>query len=186
MKAVVAAFNQEKALVGAFSVITNLRMELFEPVVWSARVWVQLQGQCQAQQQLSAKIRVYRRSGRCAAVLLLPATLEQQRCCQGFWNILKRWQETLKIAGRDLVCSVSGQTEHREEDFRISGKRSDICWLLLFRGILRVCFCSAGITQLGELRPGLWSTGNMKQIFNLHSNSKLSFCLLTIFNNVYR
>ena len=30
MKAVVAAFNQEKALVGAFSVITNLRMEIFE------------------------------------------------------------------------------------------------------------------------------------------------------------
>ena len=30
MKAVVAAFNQEKALVGTFSVITNLRMELFE------------------------------------------------------------------------------------------------------------------------------------------------------------
>ena len=30
MKAVVAAFNQEKALVGAFSVITNLRMDHFE------------------------------------------------------------------------------------------------------------------------------------------------------------
>ena len=30
MKAVVAAFNQEKALVEAFSVITNLRMQLFE------------------------------------------------------------------------------------------------------------------------------------------------------------
>ena len=30
MKAVVAAFNQEKVVVGAFSVITNLRMELFE------------------------------------------------------------------------------------------------------------------------------------------------------------
>ena len=30
MKAVVVAFNQEKALVGAFSVITNLRMDLFE------------------------------------------------------------------------------------------------------------------------------------------------------------
>ena len=29
MKAIVAAFNQEKALVGAFSVIVNLRMELF-------------------------------------------------------------------------------------------------------------------------------------------------------------
>ena len=33
MKAVVAAFNQEKALLGAFSVITNLRMELFEALV---------------------------------------------------------------------------------------------------------------------------------------------------------
>ena len=30
MKAVVAAFNQEKALVGALYVITNLRMDLFE------------------------------------------------------------------------------------------------------------------------------------------------------------
>ena len=30
MKAVVAAFNQEKALVGAFSVITNVWMELFQ------------------------------------------------------------------------------------------------------------------------------------------------------------
>ena len=33
MKAVVAAFNQEKALVGAFSVVTNLRMELFEALI---------------------------------------------------------------------------------------------------------------------------------------------------------
>ena len=33
MKAVVAAFNQEKALVGAFCVITNFRMELFEALV---------------------------------------------------------------------------------------------------------------------------------------------------------
>ena len=37
MKAVVAAFNQEKALVGAFSVITNLRMELFEALADSER-----------------------------------------------------------------------------------------------------------------------------------------------------
>ena len=35
MKAVVAAFNQEKALLGAFSVITNLRMELFQALVES-------------------------------------------------------------------------------------------------------------------------------------------------------
>ena len=35
MKAVVAAFNQEKALVGAFSVIMNPRMEIFEALVTS-------------------------------------------------------------------------------------------------------------------------------------------------------
>ena len=33
MKVVVAAFNQEKALIGAFSVITNLRMELFQALI---------------------------------------------------------------------------------------------------------------------------------------------------------
>ena len=33
MKAVVAAFNQEKALVGAFSVIMNPRMDFFEALV---------------------------------------------------------------------------------------------------------------------------------------------------------
>ena len=33
MKAVVAAFNQEKALVGAFSVIMNLRMQFFEALL---------------------------------------------------------------------------------------------------------------------------------------------------------
>ena len=37
MKAVVAAFNQEKALVGAFSVITNLRMKLFQALLARAR-----------------------------------------------------------------------------------------------------------------------------------------------------
>ena len=35
MKVVVAAFNQEKALVGAFSVITNLRMDLFEALIFT-------------------------------------------------------------------------------------------------------------------------------------------------------
>ena len=35
MKAVVAAFSQEKALVGAFSVITNLRIELFQALACS-------------------------------------------------------------------------------------------------------------------------------------------------------
>ena len=55
MKAVVAAFNQEKALVGAFSVITNLRMELFEalpdqlaPQLLLQRVEVRRDGHLQA------------------------------------------------------------------------------------------------------------------------------------------
>ena len=37
VKALVGAFNQEKALVGAFSVITNLRMELFEALLVTLR-----------------------------------------------------------------------------------------------------------------------------------------------------
>ena len=37
MKAVVAAFNQEKALVGAFSVSTNLRMDFFEALLGNLR-----------------------------------------------------------------------------------------------------------------------------------------------------
>ena len=40
MKAVVAAFNQEKALVGAISVITNLRMELYEAIEYN--IWSEL------------------------------------------------------------------------------------------------------------------------------------------------
>ena len=42
MKAVVAAFNQEKALVGAFSVITNLRIELFQALVVMMMVMMQV------------------------------------------------------------------------------------------------------------------------------------------------
>ena len=37
VKAVVAVFNQETALEGAFSVITNLRMDLFEALVGTSR-----------------------------------------------------------------------------------------------------------------------------------------------------
>ena len=39
MKGVVAAFNQEKGLVEAFSVITNLRMELFEALLRTVPPW---------------------------------------------------------------------------------------------------------------------------------------------------
>ena len=46
MKAVVAAFNQEKALVGAFSVITNIRMELFEALGWLVDSLCWREGRC--------------------------------------------------------------------------------------------------------------------------------------------
>ena len=39
VKVVVAIFNQEKALVGALSVITNLRMQLFEALLSSEPRW---------------------------------------------------------------------------------------------------------------------------------------------------
>ena len=41
MKVVVGAFNQEKALVGAFSVIVNLRMDLFEALLTIRGILVQ-------------------------------------------------------------------------------------------------------------------------------------------------
>ena len=48
MEAVVAAFNQEKALVGAFSMITNLQMDLFEALIVSVMTeklyWHQVPG----------------------------------------------------------------------------------------------------------------------------------------------
>ena len=50
MKAVVAAFNQEKALVGAFSVITNFWMDLFEALC-SIERWPAPQLQAPAQGQ---------------------------------------------------------------------------------------------------------------------------------------
>ena len=59
MKAVVAAFNQEKALVGAFSVITNLRMELFEALLAtdSTQAWELAEGLNALQQpQLSPAV----------------------------------------------------------------------------------------------------------------------------------
>ena len=47
MKAVVAAFNQEKALVGAFSVITNLRMDFFEALTAMSTMLMPLRpGRC--------------------------------------------------------------------------------------------------------------------------------------------
>ena len=56
MKAVVAAFNQEKALVEAFSVITNLRMDFFGALI------PRLLSVQQAAAHLSRRLRRERRS----------------------------------------------------------------------------------------------------------------------------
>ena len=45
VKALVGAFNQEKALVGAFTVLTNLRMELFQALVQALYVWIDGSGE---------------------------------------------------------------------------------------------------------------------------------------------
>ena len=68
---VVAAFKQEKALVGAFSVITNLRMDLFEALAWT-QIVAKTGGICPA-------IRSYHRHHRHAAhyTLSLFATLNR-------------------------------------------------------------------------------------------------------------
>ena len=57
LKAVVAAFNQEKALVGAFSVITNLRVDLFEALLTT---------QPRHGQQLSLKLPLKETGPRCS------------------------------------------------------------------------------------------------------------------------
>ena len=66
----VAAFNQEKALVGAFSVITNVRMDLFEALDVNR---VKHQGSlpdspgCRWWTRTRRRGRCWRRSGRCAS-----------------------------------------------------------------------------------------------------------------------
>ena len=68
MKAVVAAFNQEKALVGAFYVITNLRMELLEALVASGgsipavKSWLIITSPSPASKHLNTDIPVSRSS----------------------------------------------------------------------------------------------------------------------------
>ena len=57
MKAVVAAFNQEKALVGAFFVITNLRMELFQAlIIWPCYLHINVDDQTQHADIVSIQI----------------------------------------------------------------------------------------------------------------------------------
>ena len=86
MKAVVAAFNQEKALVGAFSVITNLRMELFEALVSSVLV---------------------------VMVVMVMTVLMQIRDCVVEHHTAKTWVEMEGVGNTLAHCrSVSSVGEH--------------------------------------------------------------------------
>ena len=59
MKVVVAAFYQEKALVGAFSVITNLQMQLFEALVSTISVPISSHDEKQPDTDLATKFFVF-------------------------------------------------------------------------------------------------------------------------------
>ena len=75
MKAVVAAFNQEKALVGAFSVITNLRMEL-QPAPAPAHLSIEcLRDAAESSLVLRAAVTALTRLGRRLVGVALVCTL---------------------------------------------------------------------------------------------------------------
>ena len=84
MKAVVAAINQEKALVGAFSVITNLRMELFEALLPADHGQLELLQHCRVSPALAVRVRV-----RVGAADKAPA-LQRQRKVKWQKNIAKK------------------------------------------------------------------------------------------------
>ena len=105
MKAVVAAFNQEKALVGAFSVITNLRMELFEALVYT------LQNICYLPNLLGIIIRKQ-------AVDVIHQLLQLQFwneaiSCKGKDQTYEKWKVSLSIIY--LPIDVESVEEFRED-----------------------------------------------------------------------
>ena len=85
MKAVVAAFNQEKALVGAFSVLTNLRMELFQALVeiWYD-TWKDVRGKTSSNNlphsTFSIWYQMQRWGGNCLATLVTSVEGEGRWC----------------------------------------------------------------------------------------------------------
>ena len=78
MKAVVAAFNQEKALVGAFSELTNLRMELFQALMQTLDI---TRPSVQASKAVSVAVVLVLGAGRGRGVFTVwgPASNYQQR-----------------------------------------------------------------------------------------------------------
>ena len=92
MKAVVAAFNQEKALVGAFSVITNLRMELFQALIYTRSG------------SFSSNTRYL--TARCCSSYQHPSLLLNGLSFNKELSkdLLKRGETTMNISSTDLIC----------------------------------------------------------------------------------
>ena len=109
MKAVVAAFNQEKALVGAFSVITNLRMDLFEALLASgwALQWRMLS-------------------------MLAPPQLLVIYCCKN-----RRWSNT-KFPLRTAVHCPSPSDNHQNGPSPTSNEKLSSCVLELLDILLPI------------------------------------------------
>ena len=82
MKAVVATFNQEKALVGAFSVNTDLRMDLFEALVRSGdQSWGEVSN-CEDSRGIAA-------AASCSAAVLQTTTRTLQRLTPSrCWSVI--------------------------------------------------------------------------------------------------
>ena len=87
MKAVVAAFNQKKALVGALSVLTNLRMELFQALV----------GRCLYFSIFSKDLILYSNFAPDIGIMVLPP-------------LVGRHQRGVSSAYRMRLCLISSQS----------------------------------------------------------------------------
>ena len=116
MKAVVAAFNQEKALVGAFSVITNLRMDLFEALLQEdvAAIAARLAARADTgrdRRQLEAAVEAELEQARAALARLLAEVTERARAsCEAdtevsLYTSLLDFEEERAAAGTQTVTS---------------------------------------------------------------------------------
>ena len=117
MKTVVAAFNQEKALVGAFSVITNVRMDLFEALLQEdvAAIAARLAARADTgrdRRQLEAAVEAELEQARAALARLLAELTERARAsCEAdtevsLYTSLLDFEEERAAAGTQTVTSL--------------------------------------------------------------------------------
>ena len=94
MKALVGAFNQEKALVGAFSVITNLRMELFQALI--SIHWVTLRTSSALLPPAAALADLLTEK---LLVAVRPPLVTEDACCEELELCILTWTEDVAVRG---------------------------------------------------------------------------------------